>query len=89
MIFLIRKPVVLAAALMAIGLLGTSARADLVITVQENAGPITTFSVTGAAGMPTNDPFISVPTTVNTTDYASPAWAARPINLAVGACSMP
>jgi len=52
MIFLIRKPVVLAAALMAIGLLGTSARADLTVTVEEDAGPVKTFTV---AGLPSSN----------------------------------
>lgn len=40
MISMFRRPIVLAA-FAAIGLLGTSARADLIITVQEDAGPVT------------------------------------------------
>ncbi len=48
MIFLIRKPVVVAAVLVAIGLLGTSARADLTLTVQEDSGATQTFTVVGA-----------------------------------------
>jgi len=59
-----RRPIVLAA-LVAIGLLGTTARADLIVTVQEDAGPTQTFTVLGA---PTTDPTFAG-TTVTTPDY--------------------
>jgi hypothetical protein len=68
MIFRLRKPIVLAAALVALGLYSTSARADLTITVQEDSGAVQTFSVTGVPGLPTNDPSLSE-ATVTTTDY--------------------
>ncbi len=65
MISMIRKPTALAAALLAIGLLGTSARADLVITVQEDSGSTQTFTVSGT---PSSNLTLS-PGTVTTTDY--------------------
>jgi len=56
MISMIRKLTALAAFL-AMGLLGTSARADLTVTVQEGTGTIFTLvNITGAPGTPTNDP---------------------------------
>jgi hypothetical protein len=51
MISIFRRPIVLAA-FVAIGLLGTSARADMIIMVQENSGPIQTFTVTGSPSSP-------------------------------------
>jgi hypothetical protein len=66
MISMMRKPAALAAALVAIGLLGTPARADLIITVQEDAGAVTTVShVVGAPG-----DLIAPGMNTTTTDYA-------------------
>jgi len=64
MISMSRRPIALAA-LVAISLIGTAARADLILTVQEDAGPVQTFTVLGA---PTTDPTFSQ-TTVTTPDY--------------------
>jgi len=61
------RPVVLAA-FVAIGLLGTSARADLTITVQEDAGAVQVFTMAGlptGGGTGTAAPFL-----VTTPDYA-------------------
>jgi len=64
--FMIRKPTFLVAALLAISLLGTSARADLIVTVQEDSGAIqTAVDVTGS---PTTD-LTGGALTVNTADY--------------------
>jgi hypothetical protein len=66
MTFMIRKLTVLVAGLLAIGLFGTSARADLIITVAEDAGaPVTVVNVVGS---PTSD-LSGVSATVNTADY--------------------
>src|SRR4051812_1870994 len=62
---IVRKSAVLAA-LLVIGLLGTPARAGLVITVQEDAGPVNT--VVNVAGSPTAD-LAGAVVTFNTTDY--------------------
>jgi hypothetical protein len=62
---IIRTPMALAAGLVAIGLLGTSARADLILTVMEDGGSTQTFSL---AGSPTSDLALSE-ATVTTTDY--------------------
>jgi len=67
MTHLIRMPLALTA-LLAISLLGTSARADLIVQVGEDGGPLTTvIDITGAAGQPVNDPASSLNTT--TTDF--------------------
>jgi len=64
-----RSSIVLAT-LVAIGLLGTSASADLVITVQEDAGPITTaIDLTGPPSQAGGNAAIVVPFTLNTADY--------------------
>jgi len=63
---MIRKPIALAAALVAIGLVGTSARADLIVTVQEDSGPIQTFTT---AGSPSSN-LTLLQGTVTTADYS-------------------
>jgi hypothetical protein len=50
MLSIFRRPIA-PAFLLVIGLLGTSARADLVVTVQEGAGPVQTFSDFGAPSL--------------------------------------
>jgi hypothetical protein len=78
MISLFRRPIVLAA-FVAIGLLGTSARADLIITVQENSGAVQTFTV---AGSPSSPGGVSGATSFTTPDYSISILSGKETQLA-------
>jgi len=75
--FMIRKPTVLVAAVLAMGLLGTSAHAalsSLTISVQEDSGATQSFTLTGSliTGITLNPGTGSpvMPSTITTTDYS-------------------